>query len=131
MSILDQIKSEHVNTRKQKDTFTSSLLSTIIGDIEQSQDRSDPIVIAKLQSFERKLTETANLYEQKNKEAYESVLKEIAIVKKFLPEALTMDEIKTIIADNSLADIKSAMQFFKENYLGRFKNGDIAALFKK
>lgn len=131
MSILEVIKSAHIDARKNKDSLRSSLLSTIIGDIEQSQDRSDAVVVAKLQSFERKLNEAAKLYESKNKDAYETSLKEIEIVKSFLPKQLTDEEIQSIIAENNLTNIKDAMVFFKANYLGRFKNGDVAALFQK
>lgn len=135
-NLYQQLKTDLLTARKNKDTDSLSILQTLLGAIEQKlKDNSskklteDEIVISTIKYFKNNI----EVFLQANPE--ESIRlklnKELSLLNTYLPTLLTNDELIKIISDNILDTIPKAMQYFKANYFGKYDAKVLAQLVKK
>ena len=120
--LLQQIKKNQLDARKNKDDVSISLLTTLIGDIEnlaktKINEDVNVLTIGVIKSY---LDRNLEFQNTNPKDEVLEVLKiEQQILQRYMPKALTEDDIVTIIKDCSLTSMPSVMKHFKENYFGQ------------
>lgn len=104
-TLYQQIKTEQLEARKAKITLTSSLLTTLLGEIQSSTigttasssgdfNPSDSEVLKVINKFIKNAKETLKL-----KPDNVTVSLELKLLENYLPKQLTDDELKQIISD--------------------------------
>lgn len=137
MTMLASIKKVQLTARKNRDTVSASLLSTLIGDIERDlsryevKHRTDEIVnstsLSTVKSFIKKNNEAQGLI--KDQAAIATLVTEQKILTDLLPSQLTEAQLTVIVREafESGAKTKSLiMKLLKENHNGSF-DGKMAA----
>lgn len=132
--LLQQIKKNQLDARKNKDDVSISLLTTLIGDIEnlaktKNNEDINVLTIGVIKSY---LDRNLEFQNTNPKDEVLEVLKiEQQILQRYMPKALTEDDIITIIKDCSLTSMPSVMKYFKENYFGQYDGKKLSELSKK
>lgn len=132
--LLQQIKKNQLDARKNKDDVSISLLTTLIGDIEnlaktKINEDINVLTIGVIKSY---LDRNLEFQNTNPKDEVLEVLKiEQQILQRYMPKALTEDDIVTIIKDCSLTSMPSVMKHFKENYFGQYDGKKLSELSKK
>lgn len=123
-----------LDARKNKDDVSISLLTTLIGDIEnlaktKNNEDINVLTIGVIKSY---LDRNLEFQNTNPKDEVLEVLKiEQQILQRYMPKALTEDDIITIIKDCSLTSMPSVMKHFKENYFGQYDGKKLSELSKK
>ena len=119
-SILESIKKEQLQARKDKDKIKTKSLTTIIGEIDTIVKRTgkevDDVAVSNLV---KKTIENLRIvleHTTSDKEAIESEIQLDAFVLK----QLTEERIRAIKKEIVARDAKTLMQFLNTNYKGRF-----------
>lgn len=138
--ILDEIKSANIEALKNKDTISRSIYSVVLNKIKleeiKKREKGEPLVDADvvqiLQKTIKELDEEKENYEKVNNTVeVENIKTQISILKSYLPQMMSKDEIRAII--NSLEDksIGFVMKYFKTNYLGKCDMRDVSEIQKE
>jgi uncharacterized protein YqeY len=124
--ILEKIKADNLTARKAKDKFTSSVLTTLIGEIsivgknDGNRETTDEECIAKITKFKKGVAETVKVLHSSQGNWPDEYDKELALYEKYLPTLMTEVElqevIKGIVAKTLKPNIGSVMKELKENY---------------
>lgn len=132
MSLLDQIKADQLTARKAKEAIQASLLTTLIGDIQNVlkgpyKGTEDEVILSTI----KKYLDANKEFQGKDPDAATLSMLQVEqkVLQSYMPSQLSEDEILTIIKDQALADLPSIMKHFKSNYLGKYdgkKLSDIA-----
>lgn len=138
MTNLAQIKQEQLQARKDKNVLVSSLLTTLIGEIQGDVTRLAPdartekaegdIVMATIKSFLKKNKEAQD--NVKDPVKVEELKQEESILLTYLPAQLTKEELITIISTEFLEITPKSkgaiMGYLKQNYQGQY-DGKLAS----
>ncbi|MDF2435369.1 MAG: uncharacterized protein JWP44_5000, partial [Mucilaginibacter sp.] len=124
MTILETIKAAHLKARKEREALASSLLSTLIGDAcmigknDGNRESTDEEVIKVIKKFIANCQEMMIIVDMAE---FDKILKEIDILKSFLPRQLSTEELFTVISEivdtlkaTSLKDMGKIMKVLKE-----------------
>ncbi len=126
--LIDQIKQENLTALKEKNNVKRAILSVIINKymlvtIEakgSSKHVGDEDLIKIMQKTIKELEEEAENYKHiGNLVEYENIVYQQEVIKKYLPELLSKEEIKNIILPLEDKSIPSVMKHFKTNYGGK------------
>lgn len=126
--LIDQIKQENVTALKEKNNTKRAILSVIINkymvaNIEaksSTKEVGDDVLIKIIQKTVKELEEEAENYKRiGNMSEYENIIKQQEVIKKYLPEMLSREEIKEIILPLEDKSVPSVMKHFKTNYNGK------------
>lgn len=98
--ILTQIKSKLMDARKNKDVIARTLLTTLLGEIDNLQRRTAPATID-VASIVVKFIKNANetLPHVTDADAKATLETEISILEQFLPKKLTQGQLDSVIDD--------------------------------
>lgn len=127
MILIDQIKKDRIDAMKAGDKTKRSILSLLIGDIENRftghQKPSDGDVVALIKKYisnnEQTLDQMTNHDSDFGEEA--NILeKELSVLNGYLPKQLTHIEIYNIMKDVEDKSIGSLMKYMKDNYPGQY-----------
>jgi hypothetical protein len=138
MSVLTKIKSEQLKARKAKETSKSSLLTTLLGEIEtlqknKNKELSDNDIFAVIEKFVKNNTQTIAQIGESHA-MYDSIVLENRILEDFLPKKLTESELKTVIQsvidDNENVNMGTIMGFLKNNYANLYDGKTASQLTK-
>ena len=126
--IIDEIKKDNVQAMKDKNTLARAIYGVVmnkvlLANIEAKKDGkelSDTDVVQILQKTIKELTEEKENYVKANNlvEA-ENIEKQKEILSRYLPQMMSEEEIKAIIANMEDKSIPSVMKHFKANYAGK------------
>ena len=125
---LEQFKKEKVEAMKNHDKETVSALNVIITKIMSltiekratNETVSEADIDTLLKKAEKELIEEKEGFEKAGRtENVESLTKQIAVIKKYLPEMLSEDKIREIISSLEDKTLPSIMKHFKINYQGK------------
>lgn len=132
MSLLLQIKADQLAARKAKEATKASLLTTLIGDVQNVLKGSykgteDELVLSTI----KKYLDVNKEFQGKDPDAATLSMLQVEqmVLESYMPSQLTEDEMLSIIKDQNLNDLPSIMKYFKTNYLGKYdgkKLSDIA-----
>ena len=125
MTLLEKIKNDRTEARLSKSSVKSSLLTTLVGEIENYSTSalskgktSNQICLEVLAKFLKNNLDFQSLVTDESKL---SLLKhEASFIESYLPKLLTDEEILSIINSNNLVGIGPTMKFFKENYFSKY-----------
>ena len=126
--IIDEIKKDNVQAMKDKNTLARAIYGVVmnkvlLANIEAKKDGkelTDTDVIQILQKTIKELTEEKENYiKAGNTAEAENIEKQKEILSKYLPQMMSEDEIRNIIANMEDKSIPSVMKHFKANYAGK------------
>lgn len=123
--LLIDIKSRLVKARQEHNKIERSILSTLVGEIENelklSKSTEQEIVSSKIKSF---LKSTEQMSQ------YNDVSEETTILKSLLPAQLNETQIIEVFETNNLKTVRDRMAFLKTNYAGQY-DGKLASKIAK
>ena len=126
--IIDEIKKDNVQAIKDKNMVARAILGVAISKhLAQSIEKrktgaeiTDADMIAILQKTIKELNEEAENYAKVGKSAQvEEIKTQKTMLEKYLPQMMSEDEIKAVIASLEDKSIPSVMKHFKANYAGK------------
>ena len=125
---LDELKKAKVEAMKNHDKDGVSALNLVINKVmllsiefkAQGKELSEADVAGILQKAEKELIEERDAFEKAGRaESVESLNKQIATVKNYMPKLMSEDEIKAEILKLDDKSVPSVMKHFKANFLGK------------
>ncbi len=144
MGLKSKITADITIAVKGRDQFTVDALRMVISavknkEIEKKADIDDKAIISILSTLVKQRREAAELYRKGNREELAAKEeKEIELLKKYLPEALSDDELVKIVAGaaeevgaSSLADMGKVMKAVMGKVAGRADGTVVSDLVKK
>ena len=126
--LIDEIKKDNIQAMKDKNTLARAIYGVVmnkvlLANIEAKKDGkelSDTDVVQILQKTIKELTEEKENYVKAgNTVEAENIEKQKEILTKYLPQMMSEEEIKNIIANMEDKSIPSVMKHFKANYAGK------------
>lgn len=126
--IRDEINKANIEAIKNRDTASKTILSIIknkfmLAEIDKrtkNEELQDSDCIQIIQKTIKELNEEAENYKKANNlEEVENIEKQKVVIEKFLPQMMSEEEIKNIIASLDDKSIPSVMKHFKTNYAGK------------
>ena len=101
--MLEQMKKDNLNARKEKDTTTSNLLSVLIAEIEKgakddgNREVNNKDILAALKKFSKGAKESITALEKAGRDTSQ-VKQEIEILERYLPKQMSETELRKAIA---------------------------------
>ena len=126
--IIDEIKKDNVQAMKDKNTLARAIYGVVMNKVllasieakKDGKELADAEVVQILQKTIKELTEERENYiKAGNNVEAENIEKQKEILAKYLPQMLSEEEIKNIIANMEDKSIPSVMKYFKANYAGK------------
>ena len=126
--IIDEIKKDNVQAMKDKNTIARTIYGVVtnkylLQSIEKRKtggELTDADMVAILQKTIKELTEEAENYAKVGNTAQvDEINAQKAILEKYLPQMMSEDEIRGIIANMDDKSMPSIMKHFKTNYAGK------------
>lgn len=126
--IIDQIKKDNVQAMKDKNAIARTIYGVVVNkfmlqNIEKRKtgaEMTDADMVAILQKTIKELTEEAENYAKVGNAAQvEEINAQKLILEKYLPQMMSEDEIRNIIASLDDKSMPSIMKHFKANYAGK------------
>ena len=126
--IIDEIKKDNVQAMKDKNTIARTIYGVVVNkymlqSIEKRKtggELTDADMVAILQKTIKELTEEAENYAKVGNAAQvEEINAQKTILEKYLPQMMSEDEIRNIIAGMEDKSMPSVMKHFKANYAGK------------
>lgn len=135
--LIDEIKKDNVQAMKDKNALARAIYGVVmnkvlLASIEAKKDGkeiSDTDVVQILQKTIKELTEEKENYVKAgNMTEAENIEKQKEILVKYLPQMLSEEEIKNIIAGLEDKSMPNIMKHFKANYAGKVDMGVVNRL---
>lgn len=126
--INDELKKANVQAMKDKDMVARSIYSVVLNKTmlenikkrEKGEELTDADVVQILQKTIKELTEEKENFDKVgNSEQSATLRKQIEIIKGYLPQMMSADEIKEIILGLEDKTVPFVMKYFKANYAGK------------
>ena len=101
--MLEQMKKDNLNARKEKDTTTSNLLSVLIAEIEKgakddgNREVNNKDILAALKKFSKGAKESITALEKAGRDTSQ-IKQEIEILERYLPKQMSEAELRKAIA---------------------------------
>lgn len=134
MSLFQTLKNDQLQARKDRDSATASLLTTLIGEAamvgknDGNRESTDSEVLATIKKFVKNINESLAV---RNDAALQH---EKTILESYLPVQLTDTDLRLIIYDlvtsQSTSNMGSVMQVLKTKFNGRY-DGKVASTIVK
>lgn len=128
MSLKEKINVDFMTAFKAKDMDRKNFLGVVKGEIQNEEGRgtvaTDDVVLGILRKMEKSLTQT-NTAES---------LGELEYIKPYLPQLMSEDQIRTILADyksNGLGNMGALMGTFNKEYKGLADNKLVSTIIKE
>ncbi len=126
--IIDEIKKDNVQAMKDKNTLARAIYGVVMNKVllhsieckKDGKDQTDADVVQILQKTIKELTEEKENYIKAGNEVEANNIEvQKDILTKYLPQMLSEEEIKNIIAGLEDKTIPSVMKHFKAEYAGK------------
>ena len=130
--IIDEIKKDNVKAMKDKNALARAIYGVVMNKVmlagieakAKGQELADSDVVQILQKTIKELTEERENYLKANNEVEaNNIAIQKELLTKYLPQMLSEEEIKNIIAGMDDKSIPSVMKHFKANYAGKVDMG--------
>ena len=130
--IIDEIKKDNVQAMKDKNALARAIYGVVMNKVmlagieakAKGQELADSDVVQILQKTIKELTEERENYLKANNEVEaNNIAVQKELLTKYLPQMLSEEEIKNIIAGMEDKSIPSVMKHFKANYAGKVDMG--------
>ncbi|OGX37133.1 MAG: hypothetical protein A3C36_06715 [Omnitrophica WOR_2 bacterium RIFCSPHIGHO2_02_FULL_52_10] len=141
----DRIQKDYIAAMKSRDSLRSSTLSFLRAQIknvliEKKQDKlGDPDIITVIKKQVKQRQESVAQYEQGGrKDLADKEAAEMAVLKEYLPQEMSEQELKGLVAESikaaqavSMKDMGKVMKVMTEKVQGRADNKLVSELVKK
>jgi len=140
----DLIKTQVTSSMKDGDKFRTTVLRMIVAEIqkieiEEKSDLSEPQITSILEKMIKQRNDAITQFEQaKRQELADKEKQEIVIIKEFLPEQMSEEEISKLVSltisevgANSMKDMGRVMGSIKPLIAGKADSGLVSQLVKK
>ena len=123
MLLIEKIKSNQISARKARDAFTTTVLTTLLGEAEKigkdagNRKTTDEEVVAVVKKFMKNYDEFLKVADEETKRKIEAEKK---ILSEYLPAQMSEQQIAEIISALNLKDLGSIMKHFNSNFKGQF-----------
>lgn len=130
--LIDEIKKDNVQAMKDKNTLARAIFGVVMNKVllhgieckKDGKEQTDADVVQILQKTIKELTEEKENYIKAGNETEANNIEiQKEILTKYLPQMLSEDEIKNIIASMEDKSIPSIMKHFKAEYAGKVDMG--------
>lgn len=130
--LIDEIKKDNVQAMKDKNTLARAIYGVVMNKVllhgieckKDGKEQTDADVVQILQKTIKELTEEKENYiKAGNETEANNIETQKDILTKYLPQMLSEDEIKNIIAGMEDKSIPSIMKHFKAEYAGKVDMG--------
>ena len=137
--IIEEIKKQNMVALKEKNTNARTIYSIISSKYMQAtiearaknEEIGDPEMIKIIQKTIKELTEEAENYKKVgNEQEFNNINEQKALIEKYLPQMLSEDEIRNIIAGLEDKTVPSVMRHFKTNYNGKVEMKTVSDVLK-
>lgn len=134
MTIFDKVKSDLLSSRKERDVVRSSILSTVLGDMEKLTKNigRSPFTDVDAITLIKKYVEN-NVTTMKQNIGYERHLilaRENLILSEYLPEQMSTHDMLNVLETLDCSDIGLVMKYFKTKYSGQYDGKVLSQLIK-
>ncbi len=135
--LIDQIKKDNLQAMKDKNALARAIYGVVMNKVllfgieakKDGKEVTDVDVVQILQKTIKELTEERENYlKAGNAAEAENIEQQKAILTKYLPQMLSEEEIKNIIATMDDKSLPSIMKHFKANYAGKVDMGMVNRL---
>ena len=140
----DLIKTQVTSSMKDGDKFRTTVLRMIVAEIqkieiEEKSDLSEPQITSILEKMIKQRNDAISQFEQaKRQELADKEKKEIEIIKEFLPEQMSDDEVSELVSKiisevgaQDMKDMGKVMGSLKPLIAGKADAGVVSQLVKK
>ena len=126
--LIDEIKKDNVQAMKDKNALARAIYGVVMNKVmlagieakAKGQELADSDVVQILQKTIKELTEEKENYEKVgNTSEAETLTRQIEIIKAYLPQMMSQEEIKSVIMGLEDKTIPNVMKHFKANYAGK------------
>ena len=126
--INDELKKANVQAMKDKDSVARTIYSVVLNKTmlenikkrEKGEELTDADVVQILQKTIKELTEEKENFDKVGNTEHSAILtRQIEIIKTYLPQMMSADEIKEIILGLEDKTVPFVMKYFKANYAGK------------
>ncbi len=131
MQLFEKVKQDRMSARKAKNESTTSVLTTLVGELESQAKRvgsevTDEMVIQTCKKFILNNSDTLKLTIAS--EVNEKLVAENIALNNYLPKQLTREELETIVnqLNESNMTLGQVMKYLKEHYSGQY-DGKLAS----
>ena len=130
--IIDEIKKDNVQAMKDKNTLARAIYGVVMNKVllaqieakKDGKELTDVEVVQILQKTIKELTEEKENYiKAGNNTEAENIEKQKEILVRYLPQMLSEEEVRNIIAGLEDKSIPSVMKHFKLNFAGKVDMG--------
>ena len=137
--ILEQIKKDNVEAIKNRDAAARAIFGIVMNkalllSVEKrtkNETLTDVDMVAILQKTIKELSDEADNYKKAGNSAQFAVIEnQSKIIKKYLPQMMSADEISKIIDGLSDKSLPNVMKHFKQNYAGKVDMGMVQKVIK-
>lgn len=132
--IINDIRKDMFNAKKDKDTLKANLLSTLFAEMFNLTKSGKPYIEEDftkiIKKFVKNIDETTALDIPPEKK--DGLFKEKEILETYLPKQLSREETEKIITEmlGSGKQMKDIMQYFKENHAGMYDGRTVNEIVK-
>jgi uncharacterized protein YqeY len=133
--LFENIKKNRLTARKEKNKYETSMLTTLVGELENKskstgKDVSDQDVMGLIKSYIKKNKEAIDKIKEESSK--ELLYKDNDFWSKFLPSQLSEEELSSIVKEikDSLGNIGDLMKHLNVNYSDRYEGKMASQIFK-
>ncbi|MFA6860977.1 MAG: GatB/YqeY domain-containing protein [Bacilli bacterium] len=139
MITLIDLKKAKMQALKDHDSNKQNVLGVLIGSYQKTmidkkannQEMTDADMVSLLNKTMKELEDEMNMYASANRQDdVKNIQSQIALVKSYLPEMMSEDDIKKVIDGLADKSIKSIMVAFKTKYAGKADMGLVSKIAK-
>lgn len=132
-NLLRRIKDDINQFRKERKTECATTLKTLVGELETKEKNgsviADADVISLINVFIKNNKTTIGML--KDLDRISILTAESVLLSSYLPQMLSINEVKQLIEENKFSSIKEGMDFFRNNYAGQYNGGDVSRILKE
>ncbi len=137
--IYDEIKKANILAMKQKDSVAHTLYSVLLNKFmleqikkrEKNEELTDIDAVQILQKSVKELTEELENYKKvNNANEVTNITRQIEIVKSYLPQMMSADEIRSVIMSLDDKSVPAVMKHFKANFQGKCDMRQVSEILK-
>lgn len=122
MTLLNNLKKDRMAARKAKDAPKTSILTTLLGELEtdaksKGTDITDDVIIAKCKKFIKNNEEAG---EHAESEMFTKLCNENYVLKGYIPQQMDRKTLEGLIKGSGATNVGMYMKFLNSIYKGQF-----------
>jgi len=143
MNVIEKLKQDQLQARKEKNKFLSGILTTLIGEIisvgknNGNRETTNDEAVKVIEKFKKNAEQTCTLMADSGADSkeMESYIEEISIYNSYLPKQMNTEELTSLIKDiidhDSQINMGKIMKFLKSQYAGQYDGKEASQIAKK